>query len=176
MEEVEIPAEDETITRQGLVNDETTREIGVPAEYRTEMTRILKEKGGVTVWEEIDCELTTFTPIPIFYEFGSARLTTESKRIIDERILALMEAKPLVRVELNSHTDSRGSASSNMDLSQRRAQSVVDYLASKGISRDRLIARGYGETRLVNRCSDGVECTEAEHQENRRTEFRVLGN
>ncbi len=176
VDEEEIPAEYETVIRKRLVQDETVREVEVPAETRTETIRVLKEKGGVTVWEEIDCSLTTFTPLPVYYEFGSARLTEESKRIIDERLLALMEAKPLVRVELNSHTDSRGSASSNMDLSQRRAQSVVDYLISKGISRDRLIARGYGESRPVNRCVDGVECTEEEHQANRRTEFRVLGN
>jgi len=175
VDEVEIPAEYETVTRRVLVKDETTREITVPAEYRTETVRVLKEKGGVTVWEEIDCELTSFTPLPVYYEFGSARLTAESRRIIDERLLALMEAKPLIRVELNSHTDSRGSKSANQDLSQRRAQSVVDYLISKGISRDRLVAKGYGEDRPVNRCVDGVECTEEEHQANRRTEFRVLG-
>lgn len=175
VDEVEIPAEYETVTKRVLVKDETTREIAVPAEYRTETVRVLKEKGGVTVWEEIDCELTTFTPLPVYYEFGSARLTPESRRIIDERLLALMEAKPLIRVELNSHTDSRGSKAANLDLSQRRAQSVVDYLISKGISRNRLVAKGYGEDRPVNRCVDGVECSEEEHQANRRTEFRVLG-
>lgn len=176
VEEVEIPAEYETITKRVLVRDETTREIEVPAEYRTESVRVLKEAGGMAVWEEIDCELTTFTPLPVYYEFGSARLTEESKRIIDERLLALMREKPLINVELNSHTDSRGSKASNQDLSQRRAESVVNYLIANGISRDRLIAKGYGEDRPVNRCVDGVECTEEEHQANRRTEFRVLGN
>jgi len=176
VEEVEIPAEYKTIKKKVLAKGPEVREVDVPAEYRTETRRVLKKKGGLAVWEEIDCELTTFTPLPVYYELGSARLTAESKRIIDERLYALMVEKPLVRVELNSHTDSRGSAASNMDLSQRRAQSVVNYLVGKGIDRDRLIAKGYGETRLVNNCRDGVPCSEEEHQKNRRTEFRVMGN
>jgi OOP family OmpA-OmpF porin len=176
IDEIDIPAEYKTITKRVLVKDETVREVEVPAEYRNETVRVLKEKGGDAVWEEIDCKLTSYNVLPIYYELGSARLTPDSKRIIDEKLLALMKEKSLIRVELNSHTDSRGSASSNMDLSQRRAESVVNYLVSKGISRDRLVAKGYGETRLVNRCKDGVQCSEQEHQQNRRTEFRVLSN
>ena len=87
-----------------------------------------------------------------------------------------MKAKPGIRIELNSHTDARGSASANQDLSQRRAQSVVDYLVSKGISKNRLVANGFGETKLKNGCADGSECTEDQHAQNRRTEFRVLPN
>ena len=75
-----------------------------------------------------------------------------------------------------SHTDSRGNDDYNMSLSQQRANSVVNYLVGKGISRSRLVAKGYGETRLVNRCANGVECSEADHKKNRRTEFRIIGN
>lgn len=75
-----------------------------------------------------------------------------------------------------SHTDSRGNDAYNMSLSQQRANAVVNYLVSKGISRSRLSARGFGETRLVNRCSNGVKCSEADHKRNRRTEFRVIKN
>ena len=78
------------------------------------------------------------------------------------------------RVELSSHTDSRNSDAYNKDLSQRRAQSCVDYIIAKGIDPIRIIARGYGESQLVNRCADGVACTEDEHQANRRTELRLL--
>ena len=77
-------------------------------------------------------------------------------------------------VEIMSHTDSRGNDSFNQSLSQQRAQSVVNYLVANGISRSRLSARGYGETRLKNRCANGVDCSEAQHQQNRRTEFRVI--
>ena len=79
-----------------------------------------------------------------------------------------------ISIELNSHTDSRGSSSANQTLSQARAQSVVNYLVAKGINKNRLVAKGFGETKLVNKCADGVTCTEAQHQQNRRTEFRII--
>jgi hypothetical protein len=72
-----------------------------------------------------------------------------------------------------SHTDSRDNAKSNITLSQKRAQSVVDYLIEQKIDPARLAAKGYGETKLLNRCKDGVKCSEEEHQVNRRTEFRI---
>ena len=175
VETVEIPAEYRTITKRVLVQGETTREIEVPAETRTETVYNLVKKGGMEVWEEVDCELTDYTVIPVFYELGSARLTSASRKVIDDKLYKLMVEKPNIRIEINSHTDSRGSDSSNMDLSQARAEAVVTYLVRKGISKSRLVAKGYGETRLVNRCEDGVQCSEAEHAKNRRTEFRVIG-
>ncbi|HFA48891.1 MAG TPA: OmpA family protein [Bacteroidetes bacterium] len=176
VEEVAIPAEYKTITKRVLVKDEGVREIEVPAEYNVETLTTLKDPGGVAVWEEIECTLTDYNVIPILYEFGSARLTSESRRIIDNKLLKLMRDKPNIRVELSSHTDSRGSAEANQKLSQARAESVVNYLVSRGIQRSRLVAKGYGESRPRNNCVDGVDCTEAQHQENRRTEFRVLSN
>lgn len=174
-EEIVVPAEYKTIKIKTLVKDETTRVVDVPAEYKTVTNRVLVKRGGVTVWEEVDCNLTNYNALPILYNLNSAALTPQAKRIIDENLLKLMQAKPNVKVEIASHTDSRGSDESNMDLSQRRAQSVVDYLVSKGINRSRLIAQGYGETRLKNRCANGVQCSEEEHHQNRRTEFRVVG-
>lgn len=87
-----------------------------------------------------------------------------------------MKDKPNIRVEISSHTDSRGSSDVNKTLSQARAESVVNYLESKGITKSRLLANGYGEDRPINRCTNGVPCSETEHQENRRVEFRVLSN
>lgn len=176
VEEIDVPAEYETITKRVKVKDETVREIEVPAEYTVESVTTLKDAGGVAVWEEIDCKLTDYNVLPIFYELGSARLTSESRRVIDNKLLKLMRDKPNIRIELSSHTDSRGSAESNQRLSQARADSVVNYLVSRGIQRSRMVAKGYGESRLRNRCIDGVECSEEEHQQNRRTEFRVLSN
>ncbi|MGO4911585.1 OmpA family protein [Leeuwenhoekiella sp. W20_SRS_FM14] len=89
-------------------------------------------------------------------------------------VAQLMQDNPTIKVEMSSHTDSRGSNAYNQELSQKRAQSTVDYLLAKGISRDRLIARGAGETQLLNSCADGVQCTEVEHTINRRTEFKVI--
>lgn len=108
----------------------------------------------------------------ILYDLNSAVLRPESKDSLNGLILTLRD-NPNITVELMSHTDSRGSSKSNVDLSQRRAQSVVDYLISQKIDPSRLGAKGYGETRLLNKCKDGVTCSEEEHQRNRRTEFRI---
>jgi len=108
----------------------------------------------------------------IFYDFDKATLRPESKLELDQLVRAL-EMLPSLKIQLRSHTDSRGTDDYNKDLSQRRAESVVNYLINEGISADRFGAKGFGESRLVNECGDGVECTEEEHQANRRTEFEI---
>lgn len=120
------------------------------------------------------------TPIPkvivlkgILYDLDKADLRPVSMVILDSLVKTLNE-NPNITIELSSHTDSRSDSAYNLDLSQRRAQSVVDYLISKNIDADRLVAKGYGETRLLNGCADGIDCTEEEHQLNRRTELRIL--
>lgn len=82
---------------------------------------------------------------------------------------------PAIIVELNTHTDSRGGDLYNLNLSDKRAKSCADYVTNHGISKERLVGRGYGETRLLNECSNGVKCSEQQHQQNRRAEFRVTG-
>lgn len=174
--EIAIPEKTITVSREVLVEDEKTTKQTVPAQYEDVQVTVMKKKGGLTVWREMECELTTEEGqvLPIFYETGSAALTAASRKTIDDNLLELMRREPLIRVEIQSHTDSRGSAASNQSLSQRRAQSVVNYLVDKGISRTRLVAKGYGETRLTNNCRDGVNCTQLQHSANRRTSFRVL--
>ena len=81
---------------------------------------------------------------------------------------------PDIKIELSSHTDSRGKDEYNEQLSQKRAQSATNWIVAKGISADRIVAKGYGEKQLKNKCSNGVECTEEEHQLNRRTEFKII--
>ena len=126
-----------------------------------------------------DIRLKPIPPLPviqltdILYDLASDKLRPESYPSLDSLATILLKA-PNFKVGINSHTDARGTSESNIDLSQRRAQSVVNYLVSKGIDTDRLVATGYGETRLLNKCADGVECTEEEHQVNRRTEFEIL--
>jgi len=85
-----------------------------------------------------------------------------------------MRDNPDVRIEISSHTDSRGSDAYNKTLSQNRASAARDYIASQGIQANRVVGIGYGETRLLNRCADGVSCSEPEHQLNRRTEMKVI--
>lgn len=109
----------------------------------------------------------------IYHDQGEKSLRPDAKRELDNLVLT-MRKYPSLRVEIFSHTDSRGDAATNKLISQKRAQSVVDYLASKGVARTRMKATGMGESSPVNGCVDGVICTEAEYQRNRRTEFKVL--
>lgn len=119
-------------------------------------------------------EGSSFVLEDIYYDFDKATLRPKSIVDLDKAYRFLM-MNPTVRIELSSHTDSRGTDSYNMALSQRRAQSCVDYLVKvKGIPSSRLVAKGYGETKHVNNCSNGVPCSEEEHQQNRRTEVRIL--
>ena len=115
----------------------------------------------------------TFELENIYYDFDKHNIRPDAAAILDELVRTLRD-NPTLKIELSSHTDSRGSDTYNEALSQRRAQSAVDYLVSRGIARDRMVAKGYGEMRLVNRCADGVACSPAEHQANRRTEVTVL--
>lgn len=109
----------------------------------------------------------------VMYASGSAELNKESKTRLDF-LYNIMKDNPILVVELRSHTDSKGDAQTNLTLSQKRAEACFDYLVAKGIDKERLLAKGYGEKYLINRCADGVACSEQEHQENRRTEFKVI--
>lgn len=109
----------------------------------------------------------------ILYDLGSANIRSDAFADLN-KLIRFMEDNPSAKVELSSHTDSRGSASSNMKLSQGRANSAAQYIITQGIAASRVIARGYGETTLLNKCADGVKCSEEEHQVNRRTEFKVI--
>jgi outer membrane protein OmpA-like peptidoglycan-associated protein len=109
----------------------------------------------------------------IYYDFDKYNINPRAAEELD-RLVRLMNDFPDMTIELSSHTDSRGSDSYNLILSQHRADAAVAYIVGKGISHNRIVAKGYGETRLVNECANGVNCSEAKHQENRRTEFQIL--
>lgn len=115
----------------------------------------------------------TFELENIYYDFDKHDIRPDAAAILEELVRTLRDNPTLV-IELSSHTDSRGSDAYNLALSQRRAEAAVDYLVKRGIARERTVARGYGETRLVNRCGNGVSCSREEHQANRRTEVTVL--
>ncbi len=109
----------------------------------------------------------------VYYELGSWDITAQASKQLD-KVVEFMNDNPSVTIELSSHTDSRGDNNFNMELSQKRAQSAVDYIISRGVGLDRIIARGYGEDKIKNKCVDGVPCSEAEHKVNRRTEIKVV--
>ncbi|MCB0554480.1 MAG: OmpA family protein [Phaeodactylibacter sp.] len=110
----------------------------------------------------------------VYYDVGRSSVRQESVPELF-KLLDLLKNNPDIVLEISSHTDAQGSDSFNQQLSQRRADAIVRYLASKGIQRQRLVAVGYGESRPVNGCVNDVPCTEAQYMENRRTEFRVVG-
>jgi outer membrane protein OmpA-like peptidoglycan-associated protein len=109
----------------------------------------------------------------IRYAFGDYHLDADGKAIM-EKVLRIMKENPDITIELGSHTDSKSGAKFNKALSDKRAKTAMNYLVQRGISKNRLKATGYGETQLKNTCADGVNCSEAEHAENRRTEFHVV--
>lgn len=127
---------------------------------------------------ELELELTPikkgekFQLSDIFYDLNKSTLRPESAASLDK--LADFILKNDLSIELSSHTDARGSDAYNQKLSQARAQSCVDYLLTKGVKTSNMKAKGYGEAQLINRCKNGVTCTEEEHQENRRTEVKIL--
>ncbi|PKP25253.1 MAG: flagellar motor protein MotB [Bacteroidetes bacterium HGW-Bacteroidetes-2] len=109
---------------------------------------------------------------PIYFDFDRYNIRPDAA-IELAKILAALREYPELIIHIESHTDSRGSDSYNELLSERRAQSTLEWLISKGITRNRLTAKGYGEGRLINECSNGVECTEEAHQLNRRSMFII---
>lgn len=109
----------------------------------------------------------------IYYDLDKYSLRPEAIKELD-KVVEMLQDNPSIRIELSSHTDSRNTHHYNQMLSQMRANTAVMYIISKGIAPNRIVAKGYGETMLLNRCKDGVSCSEQEHQLNRRTEFKIL--
>ena len=109
----------------------------------------------------------------IKFDYNKANIRPDAEVELT-KIVEVMREYPKMKIDIRSHTDSRGADSYNLKLSDRRAKATLEWIVKQGIDRKRLKAKGYGETRLVNRCSNGVPCTDEEHQENRRSEFIVI--
>jgi outer membrane protein OmpA-like peptidoglycan-associated protein len=109
----------------------------------------------------------------IYYDLNKATIRKDAAKELD-KVVALLNKYPQMTIELRSHTDSRAKSDYNLSLSERRAKAAYDYLVKKGIRSMRLTAKGYGETELINKCADGTVCSEADHQLNRRTEFKIM--
>lgn len=115
----------------------------------------------------------TFVLENIYYDLDKWDILPESEIELD-KLVEILKENPTVVVELGSHTDSRGSDNYNLVLSQRRSNSAVAYIVSKGIPKSNIVAKGYGETMLINHCKNGVWCSDNDHRTNRRTEFKIL--
>lgn len=111
---------------------------------------------------------------PIFFDFNKSNIRLDAQYEL-ENIVDVLRANPTMIIKIESHTDSRGRDKYNLSLSDRRAKSTRDYILSRGIKPERIeSAIGYGETQLLNKCSNGVRCTQEEHQLNRRSYFYIL--
>lgn len=111
----------------------------------------------------------------IYFDYNSSQLQAGATKEIDA-LARSMQANENLSVRLESHTDSRGTAAYNLQLSISRANSVRTYLTNLGIDEDRINIRGYGESILRNKCKDNVPCTESQHRQNRRTEVVIESN
>lgn len=109
----------------------------------------------------------------IYFDLNKFNIRSDAEIEI-QKVIVAMEKYPSLKIKVNSHTDSRGNDAYNLWLSQKRAESTVSYMISKGISPNRLQGEGYGETRLVNDCANGTPCSKEKHQLNRRSEFIIF--
>lgn len=136
-----------------------------------------KSKLGESITKDLALEpIIIDKPIVIeniYYDVAKWDIRPEAALELD-KLVQFLKDNGKINIELSSHTDCRASNQYNLTLSEKRAKSAVDYLISKGIEAARLKAKGYGETKLLNKCADGVTCTDEEHQMNRRTEIKVL--
>ncbi len=119
------------------------------------------KKGSVIVFENI------------YYAYNSHEILPGSAKELDELVIAMIQ-NPKVKVQLSAHTDARGESLYNQLLSDKRADAAKQYIIQKGINASRIVAIGFGESRIRNQCVDGVECNDDEHQYNRRTEVKIL--
>jgi outer membrane protein OmpA-like peptidoglycan-associated protein len=123
---------------------------------------------------EIGKEISQFYQLnSIYYDLDKADIRPDAALELD-KIVNFLQDNPQVNLELGAHTDARATAVYNQKLSQRRAESAVKYIIQRGIAKDRIKPKGYGESQLINECSDGVDCPEEMHQQNRRTEFKII--
>lgn len=153
-----LKAEKENYSNQDFTIDTRNR----PSTVIYSDFRLFKLEAGTTVPLE-----------NILWDYNSAVVTSSSKVELN-RVVEILNEYPTMTIELSSHTDSQGGAPYNLKLSNRRANSAGEYLISQGIDAKRIVSKGYGESKLKNHCADGVKCSDAEHQENRRTEFTIL--
>lgn len=123
---------------------------------------------------KVGTDLAKILEINIIY-FDLDKFKIRNDASVDlAKVVSVMKQNPTMKVDVRSHTDSRQTAEYNQKLSDNRAKATIDWMVKHGIERSRLTGKGYGESQLVNNCADGVNCSEEEHQQNRRSEFVII--
>lgn len=152
----------------------STREKLLEASYDKNKLRLDFELEPTEVTAGIGDDLAKILNLkPIYFDLNKAKIRKDAE-IELAKVYAAMLKYPTIRIDIKSHTDSRGRDSYNLRLSERRVKATINYLVEKGIDISRLSGRGFGETQLVNPCADNKPCSEEEHQLNRRSEFVIL--
>ncbi|OXA99411.1 hypothetical protein B0A75_11415 [Flavobacterium oncorhynchi] len=129
--------------------------------------KVLTLKEGDNLTEKLKLK-------PIYFDYGGYTLRKSSKLELD-KVINLLKTRPSISILVKSHTDSRGKDDYNMRLSKNRAKTTVDYIVLEGgIAQDRVWGDGYGESQLINKCGNDVQCSETEHELNRRSEFIIV--
>ncbi len=152
----------------------STVEMFFTTDYKTGVKKV--DIGLEKVEEPITVNDDLFKKLklePIYFDFDKSNIRHDAS-IELIKIAEVMKEYPTMKIDVRSHTDSRGKDSYNLKLSDRRAKSTVQWLISQGIDSSRITGKGYGETKLLNNCSNGVPCSAEEHQLNRRSEFIVI--
>ena len=161
---------DQQYTLRGVKSQYTPKEEIVKTPIETGSIKVpLKLKLIGCPPNDLGCRLTLE---PIYFDFDRFNIRPDAEIELAKILAAMREYKEL-NIHIESHTDARGDDSYNELLSDKRAQSTLNWLVDQGIDRNRLTAKGYGEKQHVNKCSNGVKCTEEEHQLNRRSMFII---
>ena len=157
-------AKESYLTKMAVYNTKLT-EPGIYDLTKTLDLAMDKIEIGTDIGKLIDIK-------PIYFDVGKYNIRPDAAAELN-KVVAIMQENPAIQIELGSHTDSRGSAKSNLALSDKRAKASAEYIISQGIAPERIVGKGYGEEQIINQCTDGVTCSAEDHQLNRRTEFKV---
>lgn len=157
-------------SREGYI----TREIAVSLPNQSGVTKkVIELEPAKIAIKEGDDLFKVLKLNPIYFDLDKYNIRPDAALEL-AKVFAVLEEYPTMKIDIRSHTDSRASHRYNETLSSNRAESTGEWLIENGINRNRLTWKGYGETQLTNGCADGVQCSEAEHQANRRSEFIVV--
>ncbi|MBB1149413.1 PD40 domain-containing protein [Myroides sp. NP-2] len=153
------------VNKEGYFSKEFTVDTNRDVKQRVNIEIELIEKGD-DLFKKLKLS-------PIHFDFDSATIRPDAQVELRKVVDVLLQ-HPKIQLDVRSHTDSRGNDEYNMSLSERRAQATMKWMISQGVEESRLTGRGYGESQLINRCSNGVDCSDEEHEANRRSEFIIM--
>ncbi len=157
------------IEKEGYLKTSTNLKVDFADKNQIDISKLINTS---LIKKEIGGDIA-FAINPIYYDFDKSNIRPDAAIELD-KIVTIMKNNPTMKIALGSHTDARGNDAYNLSLSDRRAKAATKYIISKGVSAKRITGNGYGETKLKNKCANDMECSDPEHQENRRTEFIIV--